>query len=146
MKEMPGYVQAFYRDLEDGRLPGMRCPHCGQIRLTYVPVCDRCKRQTPERIELDRRGVLTVFSVRQPWDMEKRYARDLPGRVAVGMVELRDGPTLWCCVDGLDVDHPEAEWARLPLDVEIVIRRIGGNPIPVAVVVTNFTELKEEKT
>ncbi|HIS41480.1 MAG TPA: hypothetical protein IAC11_01190 [Candidatus Limiplasma pullicola] len=143
MKEMPGYVRAFYRELEAGRLPGMRCPHCGQVRLTYVPVCDRCKRRAPEPVELEKRGVLTVFSVRQPWDMERRYVRDLPGRVAVGMVELKDGPTLWCCVDGLDVDHPEAEWERLPLDVEIDIRRIGGNAIPVAVVPKALQILKE---
>ena len=62
MKEMPGYVRAFYRELEAGRLPGMRCPHCGQVRLTYVPVCDRCKRRAPEPVELEKRGVLTVFS------------------------------------------------------------------------------------
>lgn len=134
MNNMKPYVHDFFVGLENGRLPGQRCRHCGRVRLALVPVCDRCKRREMEEIELRKAGTLTNFSVRQHWELENQYWDEFPEGVATGCVTLADGPELWCAVDGIDLHQPEQDWNRLPLAVEIEIRRVGGNRVPVAVV------------
>lgn len=134
MKNVKPYVKLFYQALDRGELPGQRCLCCGQVRLTWVPVCDRCKSRDLEEITLKKEGLLTVFSVRQHWDLEKRYQTDFPGQVTVGSVTLSDGPILWCPVEGINMEAPWEDFQRLPLPVSVKIQEVGGNQIPVAVV------------
>lgn len=131
---MEAYVKQFFEALEADRLPGQRCACCGRIRLGYVPVCDQCKAQRQEPVDLVKEGMLKVFSVRQHWDLEKRYQAEFPDCMVVGCVTLRDGPELWCAVYGIDTQQPERAFRQLPLPVDISIRRVAGNMIPVAIV------------
>ena len=131
---MERYVKQFFDALEENKLPGQRCRQCGRIRFGYVPICDMCKAQQQEPIELTKHGLLTVFSIRQHWDLEKRYQNDFPGCMPVGCVTLDNGPELWCSIFGINTEKPEKTFAQLPIPVKIEIRRIGGNMIPVAVI------------
>ncbi len=124
------YIHGFYHNLAEGRLMGQKCDQCGTYRLFHVPVCDTCQSLSYSEEELIRTGQLLQLtsSYKPGW----RFAPYAP--LACGVVQLEQGPVLFTIVEGINLENLAEEIQRLPLDVNIEIREMGGNPIPIAVV------------
>jgi uncharacterized OB-fold protein len=128
MKTQERYVNKFFENLADGKLMGQKCNDCGTYRLLPVPVCANCKGTNLSWTELSKEGKLLLFSIAN--FPNARFAKLAP--YAYGSVQLKEGPVFWMPVEGIDVQNPEREFDRLPLDVDIVIKELAGNPVPTA--------------
>lgn len=126
MKER--YVDSFYSYLAEGKLMGQRCKTCGTYRLFPVPVCSECQGTDMSWAELSKEGKLLFFSSSDL--VPARFANYTP--CVMGCVQLKEGPVFWALVDGgIDIQNPESELNRLPLDVDIEMRDIAGNTVPI---------------
>jgi uncharacterized OB-fold protein len=125
MKER--YVNKLYGYWAEGRLMGQKCNDCGTYVLLPVPVCNNCQGTNLSWTELSKEGKLLLFSI--AYFPLLRFAKYAP--CAFGSVQLKDGPILWTLVEGIDLKNPVKEFARLPLDVDIEMRQMAGNYIPV---------------
>jgi len=123
------YVGKFYGFLAENKLVGQRCNACGTYRLFPVPVCSNCQGTDLSWMELAKEGKLLFFSI-TIIGRSVRFSRFTP--CAFGCIELKDGPVFWSLVEGIDLKNPEKELKRLPLDVNIEIREIAGNKVPIA--------------
>lgn len=126
MKER--YVGKFYDYLAEGKLMGQRCDDCGTYRLMPVPVCENCQGTNLSWTELSKKGKLLLFSITHM--PPARFAEYAP--CAFGSVQVEEGPVVWVMVEGIDLDNPEDEFERLPLNVHLEMRDLAGNRVPVA--------------
>ena len=124
---MERYVQTFYQYLGEDKLVGQRCDTCGTYRLFPVPVCSDCQGTKLSWTELSPEGKLLLFSVSHM--PPQRFAQQVP--CGMGLVQLKEGPVFWTRVEGVDLEEPERDLERLPLDVEIEWMDLAGNRIPV---------------
>jgi uncharacterized OB-fold protein len=122
------YVNTFFENLAKGRLMGQKCKTCGTYRLFPVPVCANCQGTDMVWTELSKKGKLLLFGVSTM--PPERFAHLAPA--AEGWIQLEEGPLLVCLTEGVDIKNPEKDNKRLPLDVDIEMREIAGNFIPVA--------------
>ncbi len=122
------YVSTFYENLAKGKLMGQKCKTCGTYRLFPMPVCTNCQGTDLEWTEIVNKGKLLLFapSTHPP----ERFAHLTP--CAMGLIQLEQGPILYCLVEGVDARNPQNDLKRLPLDVDISTREVAGNVIPVA--------------
>ena len=121
------YVGSFYSNLAEGKLMGQKCKTCGTYRLFPVPVCAECQGTDLLQTELKKKGKLLFVSVAN--FPPPRFAQYAP--CAIGCVQLTEGPVFWALVEGIDINNPEAEHNRLPLDVDIEMKEIAGNIVPI---------------
>ena len=125
MKER--YVGSFYGYLAEGKLMGQRCKACGTYKLFPMPVCSNCQSTELSWTELSKEGKLLFFAVSEM--VPPRFARYAP--FVFGCIQLKEGPVFWGMVEGIDMDKPEKELARLPLDVSIEMKELAGNIVPI---------------
>jgi uncharacterized OB-fold protein len=125
MKER--YVGSFYGHLAEGKLMGQRCATCGTYRLFPVPVCSECQGRDLIWKELSKEGKLLFFSIANL--VPARFASYAP--CVIGCIHLKDGPVFWTMVEGINTKNQEVETKRLPLDVDIEMKEIAGNIVPI---------------
>jgi uncharacterized OB-fold protein len=127
METIERYVDSFYNYLAQGKLMGQKCRACGTYRLYPVAVCSHCQGTDLAWTELSKEGKLLFFSVSHR--VPPMFAEFAP--CAVGCIQLKEGPVFWGMVEGLDIQEPEGELARLPRDVIIDFKQAAGNTIPI---------------
>lgn len=130
MKMTERYVDRFYTFLAEGKLMGQICNDCGAYRLVPVPVCENCQGTNLSWTELSKEGKLLLFSI--TYMPPARFAKYTP--CAFGSVQLAEGPVFWTLIEGIDIDNPTKDFERLPLDVDIEIREMAGNHVPIGIV------------
>lgn len=126
MKER--YVETFYDNLAKGKIMGQRCKSCGTYRVFPVPVCWECQGTDLELTELSKEGRLLFFNI--PKVVAARFEPYMP--CVSGCIQIKEGAVLWCIVEGIDIENPDKEFARLPIDVKIELKEIAGNVVPTA--------------
>jgi uncharacterized OB-fold protein len=128
METKERYVNRFYTNLAENKLVGQKCEDCGTYRLFSMPVCENCQGTRLSWIELSNDGKLLFFSI--PYIPPARFAEY--GPYAFGSIQLKEGPVFWTLVEGIDLQNPEKDFSRLPLDVDILIKELAGNCVPIA--------------
>ncbi len=123
------YVKKFYDSLAEGKFMGQVCKECGTYQVFPVPVCDHCKGTNLEWTALSKDG--KVIHVDVSYYPPMRFA-SYAAPCALGLVQLKEGPVMQIPLEGFDLKNPEKEMARLPLDVDIIIKEVAGNHIPIA--------------
>ena len=127
------YVTSFYNDLAKGKLVGQKCKDCGAFQVFPKVACRKCQSTNLERAEFSKKGRLILVNAAYPGSTT-RFNSILP--CAFGVVELKEGPIIYCPVTtGIDYRNIQHEIQRLPLEVSISTRLVGGNFIPIAKVV-----------
>ncbi len=127
MEMQERYVDNFYKHLVEDRLMGQKCNDCGTYRLLPVPVCENCQGTNLSWTELSKEGKLLLFSI--TYMPPARFAKYAP--CAFGSVQLKEGPVFWTLVEGIDLNNPAKDFDRLPLDVDIEMRDMAGNRVPI---------------
>ena len=127
------YVTSFYTNLAKGRLVGQKCRDCGAFQVFPKVACRKCQSTNLETAEFSKRGRLILVNAAYRGSAT-RFNSILP--CAFGVVELKEGPIIYCPVTaGIDYKNIQREIQRLPLEVSISTRQVGGNFIPIAKVV-----------
>jgi uncharacterized OB-fold protein len=121
------YVLKFYQYLAEDKLMGQICNDCGTHHLFPMPVCGNCQGTNLSWKELRKEGKVLYFSISNMPPI--RFAKFTP--CAFGSVQLSDGPVVNTMIEGINLEEAEQERAHLPIDVDIVIKEIAGNPIPI---------------
>ncbi|MDD5368368.1 MAG: Zn-ribbon domain-containing OB-fold protein [Anaerolineaceae bacterium] len=109
---------AFNQWLNDGKLMGSACKHCGALHLPPRPICTVCQSGEMEWRELSGHGRLTAYSVIfiAPTAMlNEGYSRTNP--YCTGIVKLDEGPSISAQIIGVDVTKPETIAVGTPLSV-----------------------------
>lgn len=123
------YVNTFFESLEQGKFVGQKCNDCGTYQAFPVPVCNNCQGMDLSWVELKKEGQLLFFDVQ--YFPSARFA-SFGAPCALGLVQLADGPAMQLPVEGINLEDPAQDRARLPLAVDILIKELGGNAVPIA--------------
>jgi uncharacterized OB-fold protein len=92
----------WFEAARQGRLVLQRCASCGMLRHPPGPACPRCRSFEWEVIEASRRCWLHSYTViHHPTDEAFEYP------LAVGLVDLAEGPRLVCDIAGVEPDELE---------------------------------------
>lgn len=117
-------VKTYYENLEEGRILGRKCKHCGHIEWPPVFACNHCGSNDTEWVEMSGEGEISTII--------------LPTIMNVNAADLASvGPHFFSIVtmDGAECDavvlgkvtqkNLEAAWAKMPLKVKAKIVDMG---------------------
>ena len=98
----------YYQYLTEHKLMGTRCRCDRDVHLPPRPYCMECAPQDNEWVELSGEGKLmafTVIYVGTTQMIDAGFGRNAP--YCVGIVKLREGPSISALLQGVDVQKPE---------------------------------------
>lgn len=116
-------VKSHFNNIRNKKIIGSRCKSCGRIQLPPRAVCDQCKSQAMELIELDGKGTLQAYSVifvPTSKMMNAGFGRENPN--CVGIVKLSDGPMVSAELYGFDLSKPENIKIGSPVKAKFIER------------------------
>lgn len=125
-EKKPFTATSFYEYLNEKKLMGSYCPHCGENFLPPRAVCPHCFSDQLEWVEFDGKGKLAAFTsiYIAPTAMIKAgYGRDKP--YLAGVVELEEGVKISGQILGMDAGKPERIEIGAPVRAEFVERGEG---------------------
>jgi uncharacterized OB-fold protein len=110
---------------EKAYLVGARCKSCGLRYLGQRMVCGKCLGRDLEEIRLSDEGELYVFSV------VHQTAPGITVPYIAAIVDLDDGVSVRCNMEGLDPNKPDKSWlgARVEMFTEKVRTDREGNDV-----------------
>jgi len=91
-------IESFYKFIGQRKLMGAKCNNCGSLLLPPRPVCSGCLATSLEWVELKGEGKLLTYTIIHI--ATKQFEPLTP--YAVGIVKLRDGPSLLGMIRGVD--------------------------------------------
>ena len=125
MKKVESYVKRWYDYLEDGKIMGVKCKHCGAYEFPPVPICNTCGAHDMEWVEMDGEGTLVAANdaTMPMWGPEF-------GAVLSGIVELKEGPAFLSFITGVDDADRDSLFDKVPLKVHAEIQQRDGFKYP----------------
>lgn len=118
MSERPFSAHAFNQYLDEKKLMGSRCNHCGASHLPPRAICPACQGEALEWFEASGAGRLVAYTsvyVVPSAMAAQGFGRDRP--YLSGLVELEEGVTVSARILGLDPQNPAAIRIGQPLRV-----------------------------
>ena len=121
-------AKRFYDGLAKGQIEGIKCKTCGKWTFPPVSACRECGSRKIEWKKISRDGTIYFYStsILPP----KKFQQYSP--YAYGLVELKEGPTFFTMIEGLDASTPEKIRAgneKLPLKVKAKVGKKAGMDI-----------------
>ena len=121
-------AKRFYDGLAKGQIAGIKCKTCGKWTFPPVSACRECGSRKIEWKKISREGIVYFYStsILPP----KKFQQYSP--YAYGLVELKEGPTFFTMIEGLDASTPEKIRAgneKLPLKVKAKVGKKAGMDI-----------------
>jgi len=123
MNTAPLTATSFYAFLQEHKLMGTRCTHCGALYLPPRPLCPHCPEAPLEWVELSGKGEVVAFSVIAiglTAMQEMGYSRENP--YVSAMVRLVEGPIISAQLLGVEARHPETIAIGMPVRMTFVER------------------------
>lgn len=121
MVKMQPYVKKWYDFLREGKIMGLKCNRCGSYEFPPVTVCNGCSGTDLSWVEMGGDGELVSFTVNlYPDPPFVEFAPFIYGNVV-----LKEGPTYSAMILGVDLEHPEELYRRLPVPVQAEIQDRG---------------------
>ncbi len=123
MSTTPFTATSFYAFLQEHRLMGTRCTHCGALYLPPRPLCPHCPEASMEWVEFSGQGEVLAFSmiaIGLTAMQEMGYSREKPYCSAI--VRLAEGPVISAQLLGVDTLHPETLRIGMPVRMTFVER------------------------
>ncbi len=121
-------IKGYFDEIKNKKIVGTQCKDCGRIHLPPRVICDQCKSQSLEKIELVGDGTLQAYSVVYvPTSkmIAAGFGRDNPN--CVGIVKMSDGPMVSAEIFGFDLTQPDKIKIGTPVKAKFVER--GENVI-----------------
>ena len=101
-------INSYFDEIKQKKISGTRCKECGRIHLPPRVICDQCKSQNLDFIELAGEGTLQAYSVVYvPTSkmIAAGFGRENPN--CVGIVKMSEGPMVSAEIFGFDLTQPE---------------------------------------
>ena len=101
-------INSYFDEIKQKKISGTRCKECGRIHLPPRVICDQCKSQNLDFIELAGEGTLQAYSVVYvPTSkmVAAGFGRENPN--CVGIVKMSEGPMVSAEIFGFDLTQPE---------------------------------------
>ncbi len=127
MKPIEPIVKKWYSYLDEGKIMGLRCKHCGSYEFPPVPVCNRCNATDLEWVEMSGKGVMESFSA----DIIVNPLFQQYGQKLVALVRLAEGPTLTSWLMDAGLDQQDELFQRLPIPVRMEVQKRDKYSYPV---------------
>ena len=121
MEKITTYSQIFYEGLEEGKILAVRCKDCGAYEFPPVPICNTCGKHNMELVEISGEGTLVGFN-----DCRVPILGEDVGPVLSGVVVLKEGPSFYAFITGVDLADRDALYYKLPLRVKAEISQRKG--------------------
>ena len=116
-------INSYFNEMKKKKIMGTQCKDCGRISLPPRVICDQCKSQNLEIIELAGEGTLKAYSVVYvPTSkmIAAGFGRDNPN--CVGIVEMTEGPMVSAEIYGFDLSQPEKIKIGTPVKSKFIER------------------------
>jgi hypothetical protein len=101
-------INGYFNEIKKKKISGTQCKECGRIHLPPRVICDHCKSQNLDIIELAGEGTLQAYSVVYVPNSKMvaaGFGRDNPN--CVGIVKMSEGPMVSAEIYGFDLSEPE---------------------------------------
>jgi hypothetical protein len=101
-------INSYFDEIKQKKILGTQCKECGRIHLPPRVICDHCKSQNLDFIELAGEGTLQAYSVVYvPTSkmVAAGFGRENPN--CVGIVKMSEGPMVSAEIFGFDLTQPE---------------------------------------
>lgn len=101
-------INSYFDEIKKKKILGTQCKDCGRIHLPPRVICDLCKSNNLEIIELAGEGTLQAYSVVYvPTSkmIAAGFGRENPN--CVGIVKMSEGPMVSAEIYGFDLSEPE---------------------------------------
>jgi len=118
-------AKRFYESLAKNEIYGIKCNSCGKWSFPPVTACKLCGSRKVEWKKISGDG--TVYFYSTSLLPPKKFAKYSP--YAYGLIELKEGPTFFTMVEGLDASTPEKTKEgnkKLPLKVKAKVSEKAG--------------------
>ena len=127
-------AKQFYDGLAKGKILGIKCRDCGKWTFPPVTACRECNSRNVQLKQISGNGKVLFYStsILPP----KKFQPYSP--YAYGLVMLKEGPSFFTMVEGLDARTPEAIKKgneKLPLPVKAKVSKKAGMNVVVLKVV-----------
>jgi len=120
MVKMKPYIHNWYKDLEAGKITGIRCSCCGSYDFPPVPICNECSSTDVEVVEMSGDAEIQTFT----YNAMGIYPYSDDPVVCVG-VTLKEGPSfLSWLVDSDEETADKMLTMELPIPVKAEIRKM----------------------
>ena len=119
---------AFQQFLNQKKLMGSKCKHCGKVHLPARPLCPECGSMDVEWVALKGNGKLVAFTtihVGPTLMCQAGYDRKNP--YCSGIVQLDEGPKISARILNVDAQNPQAIKVGTPLTVDFVEQGQGDS-------------------
>ncbi len=116
-------INSFFEEIKQKKILGTQCSDCGRIHLPPRVICDHCKSQNLESVELAGEGTLQAYSVVYvPTSkmIAAGFGRDNPN--CVGIVKMSEGPMMSAEIYGFDLSQPEKIRIGTPVKAKFIER------------------------
>lgn len=116
-------INSYFDELKKKKIFGTQCNECGRIHLPPRVICDHCKSQNLDFIELAGEGTLQAYSVVYvPTSkmMAAGFGRENPN--CVGIVKMSEGPMMSAEIYGFDLSQPEKIKIGTPVKAKFIER------------------------
>lgn len=118
MVKMEPYVKNWYDYFGKGKIMGLKCNRCGSYEFPPVPVCNKCSGTDLSWVEMSGEGKLVSFGITLYPDTP--FAAFAP--YISGDVVLKEGPTYNAMVLGVNPEHVEELYNKLPIAVKAEVQ------------------------
>lgn len=127
-------AKMFYDGLAKGKILGAKCSSCRKWTFPPVTACRECGSRKVSMKKISGNGTVYFYStsILPP----KKFAKYSP--YAYGIVELKEGPTFFTMIEGLNASTPEKIAKgneKLPLKVKAKVAKKAGMNVVVFKVV-----------
>lgn len=126
MPERPFSDLSYEHFLNEERLMGSRCRHCGALYVPPRPICIQCHGRDVEWVEMKGNGKLSAFTciaIGPSFMRAEGYDRQNP--YCSGVVELEEGVRVDARIEGVDPRKPEDIKVGMPVTVRFLHRGEG---------------------
>ncbi|MBM4306161.1 MAG: Zn-ribbon domain-containing OB-fold protein [Deltaproteobacteria bacterium] len=127
MEDRPFNDTSYERFLNEKKIMGSKCNHCGALSLPPRPICISCLGREMNWVQFKGNGKLIAFTsiaVAPPCMMKEGFNRENP--YVVGVVELDEGVKAVARIVGMDAKRPDQIKVGTPLKAEFLEKMEGS--------------------
>ena len=121
MDKIKTYSQDFYEGLEEGKILAAKCKDCGAYEFPPVPICNCCGKHDMELTEISGEGELISIN-----DCCVPIISEDLGPVLSGVVVLKEGPSFYAFITGVEPGDRDQLYYKLPVKVKAEISQRPG--------------------
>jgi len=122
--KMEAIVKRFYDSLEEGKIMGRKCTHCGAVEFPPVIICNACSCVAMEWVELSGKAEMFDFVLPSTLSARPQLANLMP--YCYGCVRLEEGAEINAVVCGVSKRNKKELVEQMPVAVRAKITQMEG--------------------